>query len=988
MNPVGKDISGELFIGGDALARGYLNDKEQTVSRFIAHPFKSSGRLYKTGDVVKWNTNAQLEFLGRNDDQVKIRGHRIELGEIEQVLSNHPGVSKCCVSVLINQDEEKSLVGYFSSQEALTSNDLRTHLLDKLPEYMVPSHFVSVKDFALTTHGKVDKNQLPDLDGNQVGLGVEYVEPGNPTEETLVAIWKTVLKKETVGIKDNFFDLGGDSIKILRLINLIKKELDVEIPIGELYASATIEQIGLSMLLKGDVLKEKAAHRKAKEEEVKRELFVLKQSILTSGRIADHTNIEDVYPMSPIEIGMVYESQMGRGIYHDQMVHYKTLPDFNFELFEKALQLIVEKHSILRTGFNLEDFDREVQIVRKNIELPLKWQDIKGETASNQKTFISHFLNSELDHPFNVSKPLWRMNVFTLKEDFYCIVFQCHHAIIDGWSDAAFNTELYNTYLALMESPEYVPIQLRSSYRDHILELEVDKKDPSIEQYWREELSEVTKLEMFDDNQIEEVASVAINQDQFKKLEKVAKDLGTNVKCFSLSAYIKLLGVLNYESQITTGLVTNTRPKTDDSEAILGCFLNTIPLKIDVDQKLTNQQFVKQVHEKLLLLKNYERCSLLEISQFHQAERTTGNSFFDTYFNYVDFHVYDDLSSDNGADSPSSVEESSEENSIVLARGYTFMEFHVSLTGGIYYASAVLTRGLKSGHTPQEVVDIYYGILQQMIDHPTEILEIESCLGEDHKRMVLDTFNDTQVHVEDESTVVSEFQKKVESCPNKIGLVCNNIEFSYQELANLSGQFANFLINDKELGKGDIIAINIPRSEWVIVAMLGALKAGCAYLPIDPASPAERIEGILKDCDCNYLFNSNELDLYREIQNNHSTDLSIDNVNSNDLAYMIYTSGSTGAPKGVMIEHKSLVNLFAGIDQKLNLTEDDTILSLTTISFDIFVFETLFPLTRGIKVILGEEQDLVNPTSIYNLLEKYQITTLMLTPSRLSMLMS
>ncbi|WP_133054602.1 non-ribosomal peptide synthetase, partial [Niastella populi] len=436
LQPVG--VSGEILIGGDQVARGYLNREELTKEKFIASPFKEGERLYKTGDLGRWLENGSLEFIGRKDDQVKIRGYRIEPGEIEHALLNYEEISQAVVLAKENQSGQKELVAYITSDTGQNASELRDYLKGALPAYMVPAHFVQLEELPLTASGKIDKKSLPDPEGVGLSGGVQYVAPGNELEENMVRIWSEILRvdKERLGVKDSFFELGGDSIKVIRLLAAIRKEMHYKFSVNEVYKNDTIEALLQYAKENKNEIDLKNEWRSEIEKSIRSEIERLKESILSSNPVLNEENIEDIYPMSDIEKGMVfgYEMNKGTGTYHDQMVYRRVIHEFDIARVNIALDLLSQKHSILRTSFNLSDFEREVQIVHKAVKVSLNFKDLAVLTGEQQEEEIRAFMRSELD-TIDVSKaPLWSMSVFSLGDDNYIFIFQFHHAIIDGWS--------------------------------------------------------------------------------------------------------------------------------------------------------------------------------------------------------------------------------------------------------------------------------------------------------------------------------------------------------------------------------------------------------------------------------------------------------------------------------------------------------------------------------------------------------------------------
>jgi len=984
---IGKGVQGELYIAGEQVARGYINNEALTEERFIQSPFDENVRLYKTGDLVKWSSNEKLVFLGRNDEQVKLNGYRIELGGIESAMQEYPSLNASAVIIKKADDSGKQLIGFYEATEEVEPSDLKEHLAKFLPNYMIPHSLIQLDKIPLTTNGKIDKHALSEYIGENEKA--EYVAPQTEMEKQMASIWELVLGREKVGTEDNFFDLGGDSIKILRLVSELRKTFNVDLPIGSIYSLKTIKEMIAFFETESGTLEENNKWRIEQEVLVNREFYTLKASVLSSGNVTNKSNIEDVYPMSAIEIGMVYESMVSKGVYHDQMVHNRFFHNFDLPRFEQAVNLIVQKHQILRTTFNLEDFDREVQFVLKSIELPLKFESLEHLNDEQQDAELAKFLRDELNNSFELSKPMWRLNIFKLRNEFYTIVFQCHHAVIDGWSDAAFNTELSNLYQLLEENPDFVPEMLVSSYRDHVVEQEVDRKNEQVLNFWKEELMDCSRLDMFTNQMIDEGGSVRISADELKHVEAVASQLGTTVKVVSFSAYLLTLDALNFEEEILTGLVTNVRPATEDGDQILGCFLNTIPVRFKPDRNLTFRDFVKTADKKIHQLRAYERLGLREIAEIHGANHTTGNAFFDMYFNFVDFHVYDKMAERQETEIYQEeilLDYDRNESSKVLAKGNTFMDFHVSLTGGVYSANVHLTRTLKSGLSAKRIAEMYERALSSILHNTDATLGTFDGVSDVERQQMLHDFNDTALPYE-KSTIQQLVADQIQKMPEETALVFEDQSYSFKTLDEWSNKLANYLAEHKGVAPGDLVGIKLERSEWIVFAIIAVLKNGAAYIPIDPEYPEDRVKYIESHSGFGVCIDDAFIREFKEKAHDCSAQHDLVKGAPEDLIYTIYTSGSTGQPKGVALKQQSVANLMAALRERLPVSTEDVLLSQTTISFDIFVTEIFYPLLTGMTLVLGNEEVQRSPKEMEREVLKRQVTTLQLTPSRLALIL-
>lgn len=712
-------VAGELYIGGRQLAHGYFNQEDLTAEKFIPHPFILGDRLYRSGDVARWLPDGNVEYLGRADDQVKVRGYRIEPGEIENVLMGFNGVDACHVMARPDVNGRQELLAYIAAEEPLNIVTLRNWLSASVPDYMLPHHFIQLDKFPTTTNGKIDRKALPDPEDRLQSTVAAYVAPVMEAERIMADIWGRVLGIREVGIRSSFFELGGDSIKILRVMTELRKELDLNIQISDIYKHNTIEDILHHVVDLQGSTSGRNQEKTALETAVREKIAHLKEQVmmLLPPRVA--ANVEDIYPMSDIEKGMVYESLLSEklSIYHDQIIQRKVITAFDFELFNKAVDLMAEKHEILRTSFNLSDYDTEIQIVHRKINPRTGYKDLSGMPRTQQEQYVQQFVNDERKDPFVLSAaPLWRIHAFNFGKDEIIFLFQAHHAIIDGWSDASFSTELYNIYQRLKTDVDYKPTRLKSAYKDFIVRHETDRQDERIRQFWRDELASARRLELFADELHFDTFSQYLEPAYHQKLEKLASSLHTTVKVVSLSAYLEMLGLLSYEREVMAGVVTNNRPDCEDGDKILGCFLNTLPFRMTTGGNESVSAFITKIHNKCVTLKEYEHLSTLEILQLHGKQADHKNPFFDVIFNFVDFHAYNAMVEDIASDDKQS------DLPVMAISGYgrnnNFFTTTVSLTGGSYKLSISIARQTLPGFSANKAGNLFLQILKQMVEQP------------------------------------------------------------------------------------------------------------------------------------------------------------------------------------------------------------------------------------------------------------------------------
>ncbi|WP_394751328.1 amino acid adenylation domain-containing protein [Spongiimicrobium salis] len=631
LQPIG--LPGELLIGGENLALGYLNQQKLTTEKFIANPWDPKSKLYRTGDIAAWLPNGEIEFLGRKDDQVKIRGNRVELREIEHAINGFQGIKNAIV-LPKEVNGQLQLVGFLIKENDFFEDELKSFLTAKIPDYMLPSYFIEIEKPPFTVNGKLDKKKLLSLEPTNTS---KYVEPKTPAEIEMAHHWMKILDKKKIGVEDNFFAIGGDSILAVRLLGRIHNEMQLDFSVIDLYENNTITQ------LIAFIERTERVEKDSKFTEVERELALFQENYLK--QYPDDT-IEAVYPMCDIEKGMcfLHNSRPEDTLYFEQIMIPITYKEMHVNVLQSALDLLVKKHEVFRIGFNLNEF---AHVVYREIPTKITFNDLTGIPTAEQKVIIQENLEKNRKAHFDLSaKPIWRIILYRLKEGHHEIVFEYHHALLDGWSIASFITELNNTYINLLKDPAFKPKLLKSSYKDYIKEELFHKKDEATRAFWKKELQGFKKLKLntkrIKEKRFESVREVYPAQ-LLKNLKTIEKERHVTVKTLILSAYINTMRILSGQRDILIGVVTFSRPLKQDGDKMLGCFLNTIPFRIQLPEVLTWNELIALVDKKFLEIKKYDHLSLFEINQAIGAVTHEGNPLFDTAFNVINWHIMKEM---------------------------------------------------------------------------------------------------------------------------------------------------------------------------------------------------------------------------------------------------------------------------------------------------------------------------------------------------------
>lgn len=955
--------AGELCVGGDGVGRGYLNRKELTEEKFVYNPYKAGERLYRSGDLVRRLPSGDMEYLGRIDNQVKIRGYRIELEEIENQLLQHENINNAVAVVREDKDGNQNICAYVVGNGDLTVITLRKFLSERLPEYMLPSFFIQLESIPLTVNGKVDRKALPEPDGS-ILMGTKYEAPRNILEEGLVEIWKEVLGVENLGITDNFFALGGDSIKALRLVSVINNRYKKSLGIRNIYENTSIKELSACM---------DESRIGIDTEQAAKEVENFKRSILENKDQAANLpeDYEDFYPMSDIEQGMVfyYLRDSKDAVYHDQLTYAIKGKNIDIKAMEKAIALMTQKHQILRTSFDTSNFSQMIQVVHKTHSPDIRIVHLEGMREKEKDSCIKEYLAKDKKELFDMTRPLWRVYLFVKDHDILIFALICHHAILDGWSVASYVTELANTYNRIKNAgeKELKMEPLEHSYKDFVIEQIAVKSRREIAEYWERELLDHKRLKL--GFRADTAPSGRMGQIQYEldkalriKVKELSDRCKTSVKNIYLIAYSYMLNMLSYENDIVVGLVEHNRPICKDSDKILGCFLNTVPLRMKFEKGMTWMELIDWIISKTTELKLYGKLSLYEILKIIGKGDAYENPIFDTLFNYVDFHILNDIDADIEEDTMSAVDE------LTYAKTNTLLDFTLYNSNDRVVADVGYDNGIFSHDDAMRLVDYFVRILGLVVENPERVIDKADVLSEDEKKMYA-AYNETYAEYAGNKLLNELFEEQVKRTPNNIAVIFRDNQFTYQELDERSNQIAHYLIGQGVV-KNDFVAVSAKRDIFTIANILGILKAGAAYIPIDPDYPEEGRAYISSDSQYKIMLES---DCYmKKDMSKYPVEKPEVAALSRENAYVIYTSGSTGRPKGVIITHKAAVNTILDINKRIAVDEKDRILGISSMCFDLSVYDIFGALSTGAAlVMIPDQRDIKN---ISKALTEYGIT--------------
>ncbi|WP_083629583.1 non-ribosomal peptide synthetase [Tenacibaculum agarivorans] len=992
--PVG--IVGELCIGGKGVGRGYLNNEELTNEKFIDNPFKAGDRIYKTGDLAKWLPDGNIEFIGRKDYQVKIRGYRIELGEIEAALSNIPAIQQCCVLAKEDEKGNNRLVSYVVVSENFNKEQIQTNLKESLPDYMVPNVWITLEEMPLTASGKLDRKALPEPDITSLSSKV-YVAPKTEIEKQLVTVWEQLLGVDKIGLNDDFFELGGHSLLVVQMISRLQK-LGYHIEVKDIFTDATVVGISKKLASGTSIYKVPANGITEGIDRIVPEMLPLLDGFTQEhiDTIVDQVqggvaNIQDMYPLSPLQEGIYFHHLMSDKTQGDPYVLPNLLSFANQEkrtLFIEALQFVVNRHDVLRTLVLSEGLPNAVQIVVKEAQLAIETLTFEPsvEIASELQGLIGPGKNW-----MDLSKaPTLELKIADdpTNGNYYLIVNQ-HHLIFDHVGLEMVISEIV-TYVSGNASNLPEPVLYRD-FIGHVMHLQTDNNS---EIYFKELLEDIQEpsypfelSSIRGNNSVIKDAEIILSEEITKEIREVSVQLGISPAVLFHAAYGVIVARCSGKEYAVFGSLFSGRLQGSLGAAdSLGLFINTLPFLVELKGNVL--AYIQEVKQRLADLLAHEQTPLAKVHSWSGIANDV--PLFSALFNFRHSHIptEEEVENPNGIDLEMEVMSGDERTN------YPF---------GLY----VDDYGFGFGLTVQvdETIDPnrVLGYMQETITELLEAVKSEkevavssiAMVSEEEKLELLETFNTADVNYPKDKTLVDLFTEQVQKTPNAIAVVYEGVEITYKELDKKSNQLARYL-REKGVQPDTLVGICIDRSLEMLVGILGILKSGGAYVPVDPDYPQDRIDYILNDANINLVI-SNEasqkvlketksltivlLDTDWSVITEFSTRKLSKVITPGNLAYVIYTSGSTGKPKGVLIEHINVVRLFENDAALYDFGSEDVWTLFHSFCFDFSVWEMYGALLFGGRLVVVPKRVTKDMTSFTELLVNEGVTVLNQTPS-------
>jgi amino acid adenylation domain-containing protein len=977
--PVG--IAGELYLSGICLGLGYLHDEEKTNAAFVDNPFPQIlySKLYKTGDLVRYLPDGNIQFLGRLDHQVKIRGFRIELGEIETAMRAHPGVREAVVVTHEKGSLARSLVGYIVADQgtAPTAGELRLFLKQKLPEYMVPYSFVFLDTLPLTPNGKIDRKALPEPEERRPESNESYVAPRTPVEEMIAEIWVEVLKVDTVGIHDNFFDLGGHSLLATQVISRARRQFQVELPLRVLFDHLTVAELAQRI------------------EEVRSE----------EPRIP-------APPMVPVSRnrGLPLSFSQQRLWFFDQYEPNSSaynIPSalrlrgvLNVSALEQSLNEIVKRHESLRTQFVVLEGD-PVQVISLSLDHALRVIDLREIPSADREERGRCICEEEARRPFDLSRgPLLRSVLIQMGEDDHILLLTMHHIVSDGWSLEVLYGELSVFYQAYSRSQALPLSPLAIQYADFAvwqkewLVGEVLERQVS---YWRNQLAGIPEvLNLPTDRPRPQVQSyrgarqsLELSQELSHGLKALSRSEGVTLFMTLLAAFQTLLYRYTSQEDIVVGSAIANR-NCSEIEGLIGFFVNTLVLRTTFRNNPTFRELLGQVKETALQAYAHQDLPFEKLVEELKPTRNLSYSpLVQVMFilHNTPSHVceLEDLTL-------SQIELDNKTAKLDLSLALT--EYSDGIRGFLEYNTDLFdaaTIDLLAGH--------FRTLLEGLVADPCRSIVDLPILTQAERHQLLVQWDDTTRDYPRDKCLHQMFEEQVETSRDAVAVIFEEQQLTYKELNQRANRVAHDL-QKRGVTVETMVGIFAERSLEMIVGMLGILKVGGAYVPLDPYYPKERLAFMLEDTHAPVLLTQKRLveslpafdgqivclDDVGGTANDSTSNIE-SGATADNLAYVIYTSGSTGKPKAVQVLHHAVVNLLSHMRAALDLTDQDHLLSLANICFDMSVPELFLPLCMGGRVIVASADNGVDGGQIGELIAGSGTTVMQATPATWDLLL-
>lgn len=979
LNPVPIGVRGELYIGGENLGRAYWNRAGLTAEKFLPHPFvhHAGTRIYKTGDWARYRIDGQIEFLGRRDHQVKIRGYRIELGEIETTLEQQTSVGQAIVLAREDPPGDKRLVAYVvpTHSHSLHSGELQEELALTLPDYMIPKLYVFLDAFPLTSNGKVDLKSLPVPDQKSHTPGIDFNPPRTSLEKKLIEMWGDLLKVPQIGIHDNFFDLGGNSLLATQVVGRTQAFFQKKISIRTLFDHPTVSQFAATLD---------------------------KPMTKISTPPLFHQKYEEPPPLSFAQQRLWFLEQWEPGNTAYLLPYaWRLRGALDCLALEASMTALVARHESLRTACSVLD-GQPIQVIRLPAPVALPLLDLTDRPEAMREEEVKRLIQEDIHQPFDLTvSPLWRAQLIRVGPEDHVFLLTFHHLITDGWSMGILFKELNALYVAQVTGDSKTLPALPVQYADYAMWqrnwLNGEALDRQVT-FWQTQLAEAPpNLELPTDYPRPSQLSYRGNSVSFtlsssltEALNSLSRQEGVTLFMTTLAAFQILLFRYTGQRDILVGSPIAGRTHVN-LEHLIGYLANTLVLRARFIGQPTFQDVLQQVKETCLNAFAYQDLPFEKLVETLQPVRDSSrHPIFQVMFQLQHESLTNELDLLNLDISP--LPKFTQTAKFDLSLGLVFRD--KTLNGTVIFNTELFELNFIN-----RLGLHYQALLQSLANHPTCPVSQLSLMPETERQQILFGWNPPLPSLSPARTVHELFEIQAARSPDAVALVCREEQLTYEALNKRVNQMAHVLIRHG-VGPEVRVAICLERSIHLFIALLGILKAGGAYVPLDPSTPVDRMAFILTEAQVGLVLTQSSLLKQFQSQNPASDGdplwqpnwIAMDDstfeirscrssnprpiVSAENLAYVIYTSGSTGKPKGVAITQANLTEFAQCASKYLAIEPHDRILQFASSAFDACV-EEIFPcLLRGGTLVLRPEDMIETVSTFWDTVKKLQVTVL------------
>ncbi|RFU43198.1 amino acid adenylation domain-containing protein [Actinomadura logoneensis] len=958
LQPAPVGVPGELYLAGVQVARGYLGRRALTAERFVADPFGAPGsRMYRTGDLARWNPDGTIEFLGRADDQVKIRGFRVELGEIENVLSRFDGVGRAVAVVREDTPGDRRLAAYVVPA-TVDAAALRRHAAAHLPDHMVPS--VTVLDaLPLTVNGKVDKRALPEPDASAHGAGRG---PRSPQEEILCGLFAEVLGVARVGVDDGFFDLGGDSLTAMRLVSRVRTALGAELPVRALFEAPTVAGLSARLASAGGAAR---------------------PALVPAER-------PDVLPLSYAQQRLWFLNRFdGPSATFNMPVALRLNGPLDPAALEAALGDVVTRHEALRTVFP------EVAGTPRQLVLDPSAARPRLAVADTTPDALPLALAAVVGQGFDLSaEPPLRAALFRLAPDEHVVLLVLHHVAGDGWSMAPLARDVLTAYVARAggDAPSWAPLPVQ--YADYSLwqrSLLGSEEDPSSLvsaqiAFWKSALEGLPEeLALPTDRPRPAEASYrggtftfSLDAGLHGALLGLARESGASLFMVMQAAFAALLTRLGAGTDIPVG--SPIAGRTDEAlDDLVGMFVNMLVLRTDTSGDPSFRELVGRVREADLAAYAHQDVPFERLVEvLNPARSMARHPLFQVALSFQNNpEATLELDGLTGGPVDLPLGTAKYDLSLYLQELADDSGAPAGISAGLEYALDLFDPDTAAGLAAR-----FERFLREVVDAPDEPISTAEILDRSERHTLLRKWAGGSAPVVERASVPGLFEAQVAARPWAVAVSFEGRSWTYAEVNGAANRLARHLLA-QGAGPGTFVALALPRSADLVIGVLAVLKAGAAYVPIDPEYPADRIAYMLEDASPVLTVSS------VEVEGDYSSENLVEvEVSPDSPAYVIYTSGSTGRPKGVVVPHQNVVRLLRSTESWFSFGPDDVWTLFHSYAFDFSVWELWGALLYGGRLVVVPYLTSRSPADFLELLAAERVTVLNQTPSAFYQLMA